>query len=130
MSLNDPLANALSAIMNGEKVAKSVCTIQPISSLIKKVLEIMNTHQYIGTYEETEDQKGNFLVVNLLGHINKCGVIKPRFAVTLDDFDKFEKRFLPARNIGIIIISTSQGLMTHNEAKKKEIGGKLIAYCY
>jgi small subunit ribosomal protein S8 len=130
MSLNDPLANTMSKIMNSEKVVKSSCIIHPVSSLIKKVLEIMNDHQYIGSYEEVEDQKGNFLKLNLLGHINKCGVIKPRFAITLNDYDKYEKRFLPARNIGILIISTSQGLMTHHESKKKGIGGKLIAYCY
>ncbi|MDZ4226799.1 MAG: 30S ribosomal protein S8, partial [Candidatus Pacearchaeota archaeon] len=60
----------------------------------------------------------------------KCGVVKPRFPVKLDEFEKFEKRYLPAKNFGIIIVSTSNGIMTHIEAKEKKLGGRLIAYIY
>ena len=70
------------------------------------------------------------LKVNLIGKINNCGVIKPRFAIKSDEFEKFEKRFLLAKDFGIIIVSTNQGLITHREAKKKKIGGKLMAFCY
>lgn len=130
MVLNDSLANALSLIGNSEKIAKTICKIHPISSVIKRVFEILQDHKYIGSFEEIEDQKGNSLTLNLLGNINKCGVIKPRFSVKENGFEKYEKRFLPAKNIGIIIVSTSQGIMTHQEAKNKKMGGKLIAYCY
>ena len=68
--------------------------------------------------------------LDLIGKLNKCGTIKPRHSVTLNDYEKFEKRFLPARNFGVLLVSTSQGLMTHIQAKDKKIGGKLIAYCY
>ena len=71
--------------------------------------------------------KGGYLKINLLGSINAIGVIKPRFAVSVDEFEKFEKRFLPAQDMGIILVSTSKGIMTHTEAKNK-IGGKLFAY--
>ncbi|MEM3026452.1 MAG: 30S ribosomal protein S8, partial [Thermoproteota archaeon] len=43
---------------------------------------------------------------------------------------KFEKMFLPAFNVGLLIVSTPQGLMTHSEAKSRKIGGRLIAYVY
>jgi small subunit ribosomal protein S8 len=66
----------------------------------------------------------------LIGNVNNAGVIKPRFSVTKDNYEKFEKRFLPARNIGVMVVSTSQGIMTHHESKKKNIGGRLIAFCY
>jgi small subunit ribosomal protein S8 len=130
MVLNDTLANALSLVMNSEKVVKQECTIKPISKLILQVFELLNKEGYVGTYTLFEDIKGNFIKINLLGNINKCGVIKPRFAVQIDNYEKFEKRFLPSRNIGFLIVSTSQGLMTHRESKKKGLGGKLIAYCY
>lgn len=130
MALNDPLANALSAILNAEKAGKDVCIIQNVSKFMKNVLEILNVHHYVGEYEEFSGNAKSFIKLNLLGSINKCGVIKPRFAVQKDNFEKFEKRFLPARNMGIIIVSTSQGLMTHREAKEKGVGGKVIAYCY
>ncbi len=128
--LNDPLANALSKILNAEKVSKTVCEIKPISSTIKRVLKIMQEKRFIGGFEEVMSQKGNTLKVNLLGNLNKCGAIKPRYSIKKDGYEKFEKRYLPAKDFGIIFVSTSKGIMTHVEARKKGLGGKLIAYCY
>lgn len=128
--LNDPLASVLSMILNAEKIGRNSCTINPSSNIIKKVLDILNTEGYIGKYEEVTKAKGGVLNLNLIGKVNNCGVIKPRFAVDKDGYEKFERRFLLADNFGIIIVSTNQGMMTQNEAKKKEIGGRLIAFCY
>jgi small subunit ribosomal protein S8 len=120
----------MSKILNFEKVGKKECILKPMSSIIKKVLDILNAEGYVGAYEEVEDGRGNYLKLSLLGNINNCGAIKPRFSVQLDDYEKFEKRFLPSKDFGLIIVSTSQGMMTHYKAKEKKIGGKLIAYCY
>jgi small subunit ribosomal protein S8 len=128
--LNDPLAAALSKIMNAERVGKREVLIQPASSMIKKVLMIMNEHNFVGSFEEIVDGKGGVLKVNLLGNLNNCGVIKPRFSTKKDGFEKWEKRYLPAKDFGLILVSTPKGLMTHYNAKEKLLGGKLIAYCY
>ena len=128
--LNDPLANALSSILNNEKLRKPDCLIRISSKLIKNVLEIINQNGYIGSINEIKASKGDLLRVNLLGNINKCGVIRPRYSVKKEEYEKFEKRYLPAKDIGILIVSTPSGLMTHTEAKKKGLGGVLIAYCY
>lgn len=128
--LNDPLAAALAKILNAEKVGKREVAIKPASKIIKKILQIMNDYHYLGAFTETEDGKGGLLQVNLLGNINKCGVIKPRFSTSRTNFEKWERRYLPAKDFGIILISTSQGIMTHNQAKEKKMGGKLLAYCY
>jgi small subunit ribosomal protein S8 len=130
MSLNDPLANVLSQIVAYEKSGKKEIVTKNNSKIIKTILGIMQDNQYIGSYEETADSKGNTLKINLLGRINNAGVVKPRFSVEKDDFEKFEKRYLPAKDFGILILSTSQGMMIHTEAKKKGIGGRLISYCY
>jgi len=130
MALNDPLANVLSKILNCENVSKKELHISPTSKVIKKVLDIMNEKKYVGIYTILKDNRGEILKLNLLGKINKCGVIKPRFAVKNKGFEKFEKRFLPAKGFGILIVSTPQGIMTHEEAKEKNLGGKLLAYVY
>lgn len=130
MALNNPLANALSTIMNAERVSKAQCVLYPVNTVIKKTLDIMNEQGYIGTYTEVKDSKGNVLKVNLLGYINKCNVITPHFAVKKDQYEKYEKRYLPSKDFGFIVVSTPQGIMTHEDAKKKSIGGKLLAYCY
>ena len=128
--LNDPLAAALAKIINAERVGKREVVIRPATKMIKKVLTIMNDNGYLGNYEEVEDGKGGELKVNLLGAINKCGVIKPRFSSKKTEFEKWEKRYLPGKDFGIIVISTPKGIMTHSEAKENESGGKLLAYCY
>ena len=130
MTLNDPLANMFSSIFNCEKIGRKDCVIKPTSKIIKKTLDVMKEGMYVGDYKEEKNQKGNELQINLLGNINKCGVIKPRYVVKKDGYEKYEKRFLPAKNFGILIVSTTQGIMNHETAKKKTLGGKLIGYCY
>lgn len=130
MALNDPLANILASIVNYEKTGKKELEVKLSSKLIKKVLEIMKSHLYIGDYTPIQNSRGEFLKINLLGNVNRCGVIKPRFSVKKDNYEKFEKRFLPARGFGFLIVSTPNGLMVHEEAKEKGIGGRLIAYVY
>jgi small subunit ribosomal protein S8 len=130
MTLNDPLANALSVILQSDKIGRKDCVLHPVSTLIKQVLKIMNEQYFIGTLTEVKDRKGNTLRLHLLGAINRCGVVKPRYAVSKDGYEKFERRYLPSRHMGMLIVSTSKGLMTNAQAKEKRLGGKLIAYCY
>ncbi len=130
MTLNDPLSNALSLILNAERVGKTQVIIKPTSTLIKAVLDLLKDNHYLGAYTEVQDGRGNHLILNLLGRINKCGSIKPRYPVTINDYEKFEKRYLPAKDFGVLILSTPKGLMIHNNAKKQKIGGRLLAYCY
>ena len=111
MSLMDPLADALTNIRNNELQGNDSCVIKPASKLIGHVLSTM--------------QK-----VELVGNINKCGVIKPRHAVKNTEFEDYEKRYLPAKNFGILIVTTPQGVMTHHEAKEAGIGGRLLVYVY
>src|SRR3989338_799909 len=123
---NDPLAAALTKILNAERVGKKEVLVKPASKMIKAVLGLLNNNQYIGSFEEQVNGKGGILDINLLGNINKCGVIKPRFSTKVTQMEKWEKRYLPAKDFGIILISTSQGVMTHLEAKEKGLGGKLL----
>jgi len=129
MTLNDPLSNVLSHILNCEKIGKKECIVRPSSNLIKKVLQIMKDNKYIGDFKEYSG-RGGHIKINLLKKINKCGVIKPRFSVKKNQIEKYEKRYLPAKDFGIIIISTNKDLITHYQAKEKDIGGRLISYIY
>ena len=130
MSLNDPLSNTLSKILNYERAGKKECIVRPSSKIILKVLEILKKENYIKDFELVDSNKGGVLKIGLLGSINKCNAIKPRFSYNKDNAEKFEKRYLPAKDFGIIILSTTKGIMTHLEAKNKGFGGTLLAYCY
>ena len=128
--LNDTLSDALSKIFNAEKSGRDSCVIRPSSKTILQVLEIMKTHGYLGAVNEEKDTKGNKLSITIIGTINKCGVIKPRFPVKKGAYERFEKTYLPAKDFGILIVSTSKGIMTHIEAKRQGLGGRLVSYCY
>ena len=130
MSLMDPLADALTNIRNNELQGNATATIRPASKLIGHVLSVMQKENYIGNFELVDDGKARIFNVELEGNINKCGVIKPRHAVKNDEFEDFEKRYLPAKNFGILIVTTPQGVMTHHEAKEAGIGGRLLVYVY
>jgi small subunit ribosomal protein S8 len=126
---HDLISDVLSAIKNGDNVGKKE-TISPASKLIKEVLLILQRKEFIGEFEYIDNKRGGKFRIKLLGKINECGSIRPRFSVTKDNFEKYERRFLPAAGVGFIIISTPQGVMTHDEAKEKKIGGTLLAYVY
>ena len=128
--LNDPLANALSLIKNAEIKGKGACTVQPSSKLIGGVLNLLKEKGYIGEFEYVEDGKAGVFQVRLTGNTNNCGVIKPRYPIKRDDLEKWESRYLPARDFGLLILTTTQGIISHNEAKKSGIGGKVLAYVY
>ena len=130
MTLMDPLADALTNIRNNELQVNDHCTISPASKLIGQVLSTMQKENYIDEFEYIDDNRAGKFEVELDGNINQCGVIKPRHAVKKDEFEKFEKRYLPAKNFGILIVTTPEGIMTHKEAKERGIGGRLLAYMY
>jgi len=129
----DTLANALATIMNNEMRGKKEAIIMPASKLIINVLKIMQQEGYIGEFEYIDDGRWGKVRVQLLGRINKCGVIKPRFSVKYTDLERMPhwlRKYLPSRDIGVLILSTPQGVMTHKEALKRKIGGVLLAYVY
>jgi len=126
---HDLLADALSAIKNAERVGKKECLIKS-SKLIGEVLKVMKKEDYIAGFEFLDDGKSGKFRVELKGKIIDCNAIKPRISVRVDEIEKFEKRFLPAREFGILILTTSKGILTHKEAKENNIGGKLLAFVY
>lgn len=130
MTLLNPLADAMSSIYNCELIGKPEVVVVPASSLIEKVLQVMQARGYIGEFERIDDGREGRLRIQLMGRTNKCGVIRPRYPVKRDGFEKYEKRFLPAYNYGILIVTTPQGVMTHEDAKSRGIGGRLLAYVY
>ncbi len=130
MAGNDPLANALSGLNNAESVGHLTYTVQPASNTVGSILEVLYDRGYVDGFEFVDDGKAGRFEVELKGAINECGTIKPRYSVSADGFEKWEKRFLPARDYGALIVTTSHGVMSHYEAREQGIGGQLIGYVY
>lgn len=127
---NDPLADALTVLRNAERSRKTEATITPASKLVGRVLKVMQDQGYIGPFEYEDDGRGGLYKISLNGQINNCGVIKPRFAIKKADFDEFESRYLPARDFGSLILTTTHGVIDQYKAKEVGTGGRLLAYVY
>ena len=128
--LMDPIADAMTTIKNADKRGKEECTIKPASKLIGNILKVMQKHDYIGEFEFNDDGKSGYYIVKLKGSTNNCNAIKPRLEVKKDGYEKYEKRFLPAQDFGILILTTSKGVISQEEARKLGIGGQMIAFVY
>lgn len=123
----DIVADALNMIKNASKAKKEIVEVKKISNVLIEVLKIMKQKGAIKKYKINSAEKS---IEITLGDVSECKSIKPRFSATKDDIEKYRRRFLPARSIGTVILSTNKGLMTHEEATAEKIGGCLIAYFY
>ena len=124
------LADALKSINNAEKRGKRQVLIRPCSKVIVRFLTVMMKHAYIGEFEIVDDHRAGKIVVNLTGRINKCSVISPRFDVPLRDLENLTNSLLPSRQFGFIVMTTSGGIMDHEEARRKHLGGKLLGFFF
>ena len=100
---SDPLNDAMSTIKNAASVGKSECTICPSSKLIGRVLKVMQEYGYINQFEFIEDGKAGLFKISLDGKI---------------------------QDFGVLILTTTAGVVSHTKAKEMGVGGKLLAYVY
>ena len=125
----DLLADTINIIKVNEAAGYSTCTTVN-TKLVRAVIEVMKKSGYIAGYEEMKEGKQNRLKIKLAKKINDVGIIKPRFAVDLADYQKYETRYIPSKDFGILILTTPKGIMTNREAKEQHMGGRLLAYVY
>ncbi|HIP66869.1 MAG TPA: 30S ribosomal protein S8 [Candidatus Nanopusillus sp.] len=124
--INDFFAHATNCV----NVGKFEVTFGPINKLLLNILEKLKQYGYVEYYEVLTWERGGKVKVKLTEYFNKGNAIKPRFPTSYKELEKWEKRFLPARGFGILILSTDKGIKTNKEAKEEKIGGVLIAYVY
>ena len=130
MPATNVLANLFASLQNAEMRNKKECVVIPASQLASEVLKVLQKRRYVGEFEFIDDGVGGKLRVQLLGRINKCGAISPRFPVKSARLVDWEHRYLPAVGVGTLIVSTPKGVMSHTEAQEKKLGGRLVGFVY
>jgi small subunit ribosomal protein S8 len=121
----DTVADALNQMMNAKRAKKNQVIVNRFSKTLLGVLAIGKLKNYVSDFST----EGRTLTIGI-GKMNACKAVKPRYVVKADMIEKYVRRYLPARDLGVVIISTSQGLMTHQTAMEKGLGGSIIAYFY
>lgn len=123
------LADACCALKNAEGARKKELIICPASKVLQQVLRIFQRQAYIGEFERYDDGRQGKFKIALLGKINECaGLMRLNYKTT--QFEMLERKLLPAPGLGVIILSTNQGIMTMKEAEEKHIGGHAVCYIY
>jgi len=125
----DLLADALNKIKVYERIGKDECSVSYIK-LVESVIATLKKNGYIKDYAPVTEGKFTVLNVVLSKKINDIGVIKPRHAVRLEEYQKYEARYIPSKNFGMLVVSTPKGVMSNKEAKEQHLGGRLLAFVY
>ena len=127
---HDPLNDIINSIKNASRTGKRVIEAEPAARLIGRVLKVMQDYNYLKSFEVVDENRGGKFRIVLSDTINNCGVIKPRLPVKQMNLQRYESSYLPAQDFGILILTTTKGVMSHIEARKQGLGGKLLAYVY
>ncbi len=124
------LNDCLKTLLNAERAGKRQVIIHPISKIVVKFLKAMQKKGYIGEFEMIDDHRAKKAVVDLLGRLNKCGVISPRYDIQIEDIERTIMNLLPSRSVGYVLFTTTYGIMDHNQMKKRKTGGKVLGYFF
>ncbi|MCK4480551.1 MAG: 30S ribosomal protein S8 [Candidatus Lokiarchaeota archaeon] len=123
------VSDACCALKNAERARKNEVIISPASKILQQILRIFQKFAYIGEFERYDDGRQGKFKIALLGKINECSGLM-RLNYKISQFEMLERKLLPAPGLGIIILTTNQGIMTMNEAEEKQIGGHALCYIY
>ena len=130
MVLISVLSDALKTMLNAERAGKRQVLIRPSSKVIIRFLRLMQKRNYIGDFEVVDDRRGGKVVIELLGRINKCGVISPRFDIGVTEYEKVVANLLPSRQFGYIVMTTNIGIIDQEKARRRHVGGKILGFFY
>ena len=129
MSLTDPIADALTRIRNANRVQKERVDL-PASYLMTEILKILRQEKYIHDYRLIEDKKQGILRVYLRKANEPLRQLAKIARVSRPGLRIYAKKdSIPTilNGLGICILSTPQGILTGEEAKRRGVGGEVLA---
>ena len=132
MGMTDPIADMLTRIRNGAKAGKKWVDV-PASKLKIELSRILAEEHYIASFRYTEDSKQGKLRLLLRYDDHDKPIIKGIKRVStpgLRRYSRSDKLPRVINGLGVAIISTSTGVMTDRDARKRGVGGEVICYVW
>jgi small subunit ribosomal protein S8 len=131
MNVSDPIADMLTRIRNGSRARHSDVMI-PASRTKRAIAEILRDEGFIESFEEvssgahpeikvTLKYVGKVPVISGLKRVSKPGL---RVYATKTDIPRV------LGGLGVVIVSTSHGIMTGSRARQAQLGGEVLAYVW
>jgi len=129
--ITDPIANMLTAIRNAQAVRKAETTV-PYSRLKHDIAELLKSEGYLTSVEALTETPKQLRLVLHYDQTRQPSIrtIKRISRPGLRIYRRHTELPVVLNNYGIAIISTSQGLMTNKEARKRKLGGEIICEVY
>lgn len=129
MSMTDPIADMFTRIRNAAALKRTTVEV-PHSKLKESVAKVLKAEGYLSAV--STDKAGRLLTLELttdgdrikLEGIDRSSKPGRRLYLGAGDLPKVRE------GIGVAIVSTSRGVMTAKEARKKKLGGELMAEVY
>ena len=128
--MTDPIADMLTRIRNANAMHKETVVI-PTSQVKSAILEVFKNEGFIAGYSVSSDLKSETTIT--LKYNNNNRVIKGLKRISKPSLHVYAKADeLPKvlNGLGVAIISTSEGIMSDKDARKKKIGGEVLAYIW
>ena len=132
MGMTDPVADMLTRIRNGSHARKKWVDL-PGSKLKRELARILVEEHFIDRFTFTEDKKQGIIRIYLKYGKNEEPVIQGITRVSKPGLRKYSRsRELPRvlNGLGVAIVTTSSGVMTDRDARKKGVGGEIICYVW
>lgn len=132
MSKTDPIADYLTRIRNATR-AKHRKVDVPASNLKKQITKILQEEAYIKNHVFIEDGKQGTIRIYLRYDEENKSIITGLDRVSTPGFRRYVNRGNIPRvfnNLGVSILTTSKGVMTGQEARRKGIGGEILCYVW
>jgi small subunit ribosomal protein S8 len=135
MTMTDPIADMLTRLRNGNQAYHDQ-VIMPYSKLKANIAEVLKSEGYIASWaveEPPEGTVGRRLVVELKYGQNRERSLAGVRRVSKPGLRVYAKATDLPRvlgGLGVAIVSTSQGLLTDRQARKRGVGGEVLAYVW
>ncbi|KAF2285163.1 hypothetical protein P3X46_007655 [Hevea brasiliensis] len=122
------LNDALRTIVNAEKRGKASVELRPISTIMSSFLKIMKDRGYIKNFQVYDPHRVGRITVELQGRIKDCRALTYRQDIKAKDLEAYRLRILPTRQYGYVVITTPDGVLDHEEAIGRNVGGQVLGY--